>query len=458
MKLVKLIIFSLVLAIGIGACSFFEPDEVLDPNNPSVASVLNNASKTELRSLIYGMEARHRVPFENATEMFGSFGREVWAFFGSDPRFTEDWLGVSDDTQDGTTYPDFFGSGGTYLSPYQAIKQGNIILQAVENTDVLTVEEANGYTGYAKTIMGFQYLYPLNQQNENGIRFEVNDPLDPGPVLDFQTALDSIRQMLDEGFNELNNAGSSLDFGLTLGYAGFTSPAGLAQINRGIAARAALYDEDFQGALDAVNQSFIDLDTTSIAGMYIGAYHVYGNDPDIPNPFFYPRDAETQTILMVHPSMITDALDGDQRVPFKFFERTESLSNPNSNPQVSALYQDNRYNTNTDPIPFLRNEELILIYAEANAQLGNTGEAVNAINQIRTTWGLPDYSGATTTEALIDEILFQRRYSLWAEGGHRWIDARRYNRIDDIPTELDGGQVFRSVARPNNEIQFDESN
>lgn len=71
---------------------------------------------------------------------------------------------------------------------------------------------------------------------------------------------------------------------------------------------------------------------------------------------------------------------------------------------------------------------------------------------MRSSWELPDYDGATNESALIDEILYQRRYSLWAEGGHRWVDARRYDRLDEIPTELDGGQVFTSLERPLSEV------
>jgi len=221
-------------------------------------------------------------------------------------------------------------------------------------------------------------------------------------------------------------------------------------VNRAIAARAALYAEDWQGALDALDDSFLSL-TAGAESMDRGAYHTFGAPPDLFNPLFYPRNANTSQILMVHPSMIDDALPNDERVPLKFFERDTPVTNGDL-PGVELFYQDNRYDTNTAPVPFIRNEELILIYAEANAQLEQFGPAVDAIDIIRTTWGLDPYAGPETTDALIDEILFQRRYSLWAEGGHRWIDARRYDRLDEIPTTLDDGQVFDRLVRPLSEI------
>lgn len=433
------------------SCDYFSPEEVVDPNNPSVAGVLQNASKAELQTLVTGLEARHRVPFQNATELFGSFGREVYAYFGSDPRFTEEWLGLTIDE----TYPDFFGSGGTFLSPYQAIKQGNVIIEAVGNTEAVTAEERAGYEGLARTIMGYQYLFPLMQQWDNGIRVDVADPLNPGPILPYDQALTQIRDVLDQGADDLASAGSNFSFSLTSGFDGFNAPASMLELNRAIAARAAVYDEDWQGALDALSASFMDLE----GDLMEGPAHVFGEAPDINNYFFYPLDAVTNTILIVHPSMIEDALEGDLRLN-KFYERAEPVTNvtvinSSTGELVPGAYQDNRWETNVEPVKFIRNEELILLYAEANAQLGNIGEATRAINIIRNTWGLDDYSGATDTESLIDEILFQRRYSLWAEGGHRWIDLRRYGRLNEVPTALEGGTVFTKISPRNSETNWD---
>ena len=450
-KYIKTFAYGLSFSLLLGSCDYFEPEVVVDPNNPSLDGVLNDASKAELQSLVTGLEARHRVPFENATELFGSFGREVYAYFGSDPRFTEEWLGIVIDE----TYPDFFASGGTYLSPYQAIKQANVIIDAAENTEAITQQERLGYEGFARTIKGYQYLYPLLQQWDNGIRIDVSDPLNPGPILSYDEALTEIRNLLDQGADDLRGAGDELAFSLTSGFEEFDTPAGLLQVNRAIAARAAVYDEDWQGALDALDASFMDLEGDLMAG----PAHVYGEAPDINNPFFYPLNAITNTILIVHPSMVEDALDGDLRLN-KFFQRDQPVTNAtvinvNTGELVPGEYQDNRWATNLDPVKFIRNEELVLLYAEANAQLGNTTEAVTAINVIRNTWGLDDYAGATNLEALVDEILFQRRYSLWAEGGHRYIDTRRYGRLDEIPTELEGGTVFESISRRNSEINWE---
>jgi hypothetical protein len=238
----------------------------------------------------------------------------------------------------------------------------------------------------------------------------------------------------------------ALPFSLSEGYAGFESLEGLASINRALAARAALYAGDASGALSALTASFMDLD----GDLQTGPAHVYGQSPDISNPLFYPFDRPTSTILVVHPGLIEDAEAGDARLS-KFAQRVE---NPASSAGVEfpGNYQDARWASNISSIPYIRNEELILIYAEANLMTGNTGEAVDAINIIRNAHNLSDYSGDTSMDGILEEILHQRRYSLWAEGGHRWVDLRRTDKLDADHIDLrDGGSIFTQVAQRTSE-------
>ncbi len=452
MPLLRLAVVTVALTLGLTACDFFDPDPITNADSPSTEAVLQNATRAELQNLVSGLEFQHRNYTDGTagvTQLYGSFGREVYAAYASDPRFITNWLGKGGVTPD----PEFFADAASYDSPYEAIKQGNTLIEAVNNTDAVTEAERAGYVGLAQTLQAFQYLIPLQGQYRNpdgAIRIDVSDPLNPGPFLPYDEALARIRTLLDEANTALGQAGGDFAFTLTSGWNEFGSPAGVQEVNRAIAARAALYAEDWDGALDALDDSFLSL-TAGAESMNTGAYHPFGAPPDLFNPLFYPRNANTSQILMVHPSMIDDALPGDERVPLKFFERDTPITNGDL-PGVELFYQDNRYDSNTAPVPFIRNEELILIYAEAQAQRQEFGAAVDAIDLIRTTWGLDPYAGPETTDALIDEILFQRRYSLWAEGGHRWIDARRYDRLDEIPTALDEGQVFERLVRPLSEI------
>ncbi len=183
---------------------------------------------------------------------------------------------------------------------YAAVKTANVLIEAAQNSTNLTTEEANATVGFGQMIKGYQLLWPLMQQWDNGIRVDVEEVLNPGPTLSRTEALGAIRDIMDQSYDALTKGGSALPFELTTGWAGFNTPQGLAQVNRAIAARLALYDEDWQGALNALDLSFMDMevDETSSDKMNIGPAHVYGESPDINNPLFYPFDRSTNTILL----------------------------------------------------------------------------------------------------------------------------------------------------------------
>lgn len=434
------------------SCEIVDPDYIEDPNNPSVSEVLEDANKAQLQNLMTGLEVRHRSGAQNFLATIGTFGREIYPMRASDPRDMLELLGIQEGA-DAETEPSFRGLASVWDTPYAAIKQANLLIEALGNTDVVTEEEKNGYVGVTKTFQAFQYLIPLlTQSTENGIRMDVNNPLEPGPFVPYDQAIQTIRTLLDDAKMSLQSAGSSFDFTLSGGISDFNTPQTFIFLNRAIAARVAIYDEDWTGALEALEEAkpFFELGSGE-AILNRGAYFVYSGPPDAFNSRYYPRNSETAQIELVHPSMIADAETGDLRVAKKFFKRDR----PFTLQGLSSQYQDDRFESDTDPVPWLRNEELILIYAEANAQLGNYPEANKAINYIRSTWGLSKFTGSSTAN-IINQLLYERQYSLWFEFGHRWFDAKRYDRLNELPT--DGGKIFKYYARPLSEINWDDRN
>lgn len=458
MKNITKYILFIGLTVGIMSCDILDPDVVNDPNSPSEDAVLVNATKSDLQNLITGLEADSRS-YNGAWTLFGAFGRDLVFFGTSDPNFFTQWLQLPTNTApDAEDSHLFFADGSAYESPYGTIRQVALVIEATNNTDAVTEAEKNGIIGFSNTIKGYQLIWPWLHQGTNGIRveFNYNEPLNPGPFLSQNDALAAIRTVLNDANTNLGNAGSSFPFELTTGFAGFDTPATMQQVNRAIAARFALYAEDWQGALTALDDSFLDLNVATVADLKVGPQHVYAGGDDRLNPFFYPANADANRIIVGSPNWVNDAEANDGRIDDKLDMRTTPASVTDL-PLISANWQEGRYGA-TDPVPFIRNEELILIYAEANIQIGGAGElanAVTAINTIRGIWGLPAYSGAVTKPALIDEMLNQRRYSLWGEG-HRWVDMRRYDRLAQIDTSLDGGRVATQVARPQGEVDWDD--
>ena len=113
-------------------------------------------------------------------------------------------------------------------------------------------------------------------------------------------------------------------------------------------------------------------------------------------------------------------MPGDQRVARK----TETGS-PKTYQGLTSNIIFTVYDSPTAPIPIVRNEELVLLRAQANIGLNNPVAASRDINYVRVhSGGLAAKTTLTTAAAALDQLLYEKRYSLLWESGSRWIDAR----------------------------------
>ncbi len=428
----------MLLAIGFAACDI---EEIEDPNNPSVGAITQNASLSEIQNLVTGIEGGMRLNLSNYYDGVGAIGREIYRFSTSDPRFTSDLLGKGGAILDNNT----FYTTNPYIGRYRTVKNANILIEAVEkSTSISSDALRNATKGYANTIKAYQLLLVWVQQYDNGIRIDVANPDNLGPFVgegDHKAALRAIALLLDEGLTQLNAGGSAFPFRLGSGFTGFDTPDNFAKVNRAIAARVNLYNENWDAALTALSNSFFDLN----GDLNTGVFHTYSTaGGDALNPQWYPAGAKGES-RVVQPSFVSDAEAGDNRLSKAALRNEVEFQDG-----LSSNYDLAVYATNASPIPIIRNEELILIYAEANIRLNKPAEAIIALNRIRNAANLPDYTGSNSSGDLIDEMLRQRRYSLFGEG-HRWVDMRRYDRLGTLPIDRAGDDVWLKFPRPANE-------
>ncbi|MBK9729972.1 MAG: RagB/SusD family nutrient uptake outer membrane protein [Chitinophagaceae bacterium] len=427
-----------MLLSGFNSCKI---DDQVDPNNPSLEGIEANATVDELNNLVTGMLSGMRNRFDTYLDDMSVIGRDYYRYSGSDPRFTSDLLGKESSVLD----PNTFYTTNPWADHYRIVRNGWILRHAVANTTAaLTDEEKNGYLGFAKTIQAQQMLNALNMQYQNGIRVDVEDADNPGPFLSYEQSLQGILDLLDQGYTDLTNGGDAFKFTLTSGFAGFDTPSTFAKFNRALAARVTLYEGDFSGVEAVLNQSFFDLAGALTTGVYM-VYSTSGGD--LLNDAYTPLNSSTgSNARCAQPSFNADAEPGDLRVASKTVLRDE----PAFADDLTSNYDVWVYKSNVDPVCIIRNEELILIYAEAKNQTGNSSAAIEAINVIRAAAGLSIYSGSTSQDEVTNEILNQRRYSLFAEG-HRWVDMRRYNKLGELPIDRPGDDVWVQFPRPANE-------
>lgn len=401
-------------------------------NSPTEEDFLKNPTKDQLNNLVTGIESAMRNNIGLYLDDIGVVGREMYRFSTGDPRYTTDLLGASDAQLD----PTGFYITNTWASRYRVVKNCNLLIDASGVSTFVTDAEAKAYAGFAKTMMAYQLLLNLNLTYNNGIRTQVANADQPGPFQNYDEALSSIATMLNDANADLS--GAAVAFPLTSGFAGLNDADGLSKINRAIAARVAVYRGEWQEALDNLDQSFFDIN----GDFAKGAFHVFGTGSgDQLNPAFFPRN-QAGDVRLAHPSFTDDIENGDNRSA-----KAALRDEPQSYQGLSSNYDVWVYTSSTAPIPMIRNEELILIYAEANIQLNNLSEAEDALNVIRNGHNLPDYGGAVTKPALTTEMLKQRRYSLFYEG-HRWVDVRRYDLLSELPVDRTDDNVWEAFPVP----------
>lgn len=414
-------------------------EPIPDPNNPSLQNLSTNPTLGEIQNLVTGTESAMRTDMSFYWHDLGVLGREYYHLSTSDPRWTSDLVGKTNAILDNNT----FYTTRPYNSAYLVVKNANILISGLTNTKaVITDQERKVGIAYANTVKAYELLLALNLQYDNGIRVDVSNPDALGPFLSRQDALKRIIGLNDSAYTDLNaNVSTKFTFKSTL----FGNTAGsFAQFNRALAARLAVYNSDWSNALTNLSNSFFDMNGDLKKGAYY-LYSIAGGDKL--NPVYGPLNSSGE-VNVAQTSFITDAEAGDTRLN-KVSKRTDPLVLDG----ITGVYDLYLYKTNVDPIPIIRNEELLLIYAEAKIQLGGAGnfsDAKTALDKIRTAAGLLPYSGAMTQAALITEMLKQRRYSLYAEG-HRWIDMRRYNLLNTLPNDRPGDHVWPQFPRPANE-------
>ena len=316
--------------------------EFPDPNAPStdVATV---------QTLVTGAEAGMRSSYALYLREVGSVGRESYYLEPADPRYTGELLR-------GPLDP----GGFLVYSPWAAR------YSVIANCRILITQFADdaGASGFAKTIEAYQLSLVLSMQNENGCKIAPYNGLE-SDFVSKEAGWTEVAALLDAGYADLNSAGSAFSFSLSTGFAGFDTPATFAQFNRAIRARVAVYMDDWSVALTALDNSFMD----PAGDMSHGVHHVYSSGQGDQSNGMYADPTGSFIRLMAHPSFETDAEAGDPRFSSKVAKRSTEITYDGLTSDLAPTMWTGDY----DPIAIIRNEELVLLKAEATIG-GGTGD------------------------------------------------------------------------------------
>lgn len=446
----------------LGGCSA-DSFNITNPNQPTLDDLLSNPSRGKLSAAATGLFLGARGDMPDFIWRVGSMGREgINLANNNPPDLTEPYFGPLS--------PSGFG-GSHWLRPYQQIRSINVYMTALGRTKDLSANEVAASRGLAKTLKALAFLYIIETRASLGAPVDVDVPVGapPAPFVHEDSVYGYALGLLQSARDDLTAAAdASFPFPIPPGLVAFNSPATFAQFAWALSAKAEVLRATagcglpcFSNALTALVNSFLVEDPAQFAS---GAYFDFSNSSgDTPNSLSEPLNGAT---FFAVPTILDDAQvkdDGvtiDDRATAKI--ALSAISPPPSVVGVPILgtlkfagYMAGSLaalvaNPNA-PIPIIKNEELILLRAEANIGTGALDAAIADLNLVRqSSGGLPPTTLTTSSLAadFIAELLYNRRYSLLWEQGTRWIDARRYGRLGSIPVGVPDGQVPTRMPIP----------
>ena len=380
----------------------------------------------------------------------GVLGREAYNYTASEPRNTLGWL------QGPRLLSSGFAGVSNWAPHYVNLRNIFNFTKQVDATASLSAQQKQAALGFAQTFEALELLPLIMTRDTIGIPVEIQeDPAFVAPFVTRDSAYAHIIGRLDAA--KVNLAAGGTSFGFTIsnlfgGGVSLTTPAALLQFNRAIYARVQVYRATlglaacgaggvtcFNSALTALGESFMSATASSPADLARGVSYIYSTAAgDATNAL----NQSASAFLAAHVSWEADApkkADGslDNRYVAKIRKDATSLSPPAGVAGKATPYRFQSYPALDSPLAIIRNEELILLRAEVYLGLGQLANAIADIDRIRTVSGGLAPSGltaASTRDAIVTELLLQRRYSLALEG-HRWMDLRRYGKLSTLPLD-----------------------
>lgn len=428
-----------VLLASLAACN---TDRLNIPNyqSPTVASALSDPASV-VPLLAAGVESDDRGQLSGFVGGVGELGRESYNYFPTDGRTTTGWLTA--DVNNGTS----FGGGALWTGYFVARRDAFQMREVVSGapSGAFTDAQKNAALGFADTFDALDMLYIIDTRNQVGAPVAItDDPTVLQPFVSRDSVYGYIVGQLNRAITELGQGGSTFPFALHSGFSGFNTPATFSQFAAGLLARTLAYRASlgvdgctalsatcYQQVLDALGKSFISTSGSFTTGVYQIFSQAAGDATNgISDPIHY---------ILAHARVdqgVETKPDGslDNRFLTKVMAVTpEGPSNPTIG--IKTGWQYTIYPSLTSSIPVIRNEELILLRAEAEYFTGNKAGALSDINVIRTqSGGLAARGAFTSDDDFITELLYNRRESLAFEG-HRWIDVRRFGRLNTLPID-----------------------
>ena len=432
-------------ALALGAC---KDNNVVNPEDaPTVEAISGALTRGSLQTLATGVLAQDRAAVVGTFTHYvlsAIFARDVYRIDASEPRYVGETLAGQPD-------PGSFAGGGGWTQFYTATRAANNVLLALPSAPATEVSaaEKSATAGFIRTIQALDYWRLAELRDTVGISIQTDNPDEVTPILCKTPSLARIAAILDSAYADLNAAGGStkLPFALPGGFTAFGRDYSLVSniilFNRALKGKVDYYRAmDHQSPQPALFATAITELTQALGGKAPGA--VPASQLSVgPYYNFVPGGSEatannrSDDKIGLNPSVLAEIKDSTDSRKSKIVNRSATLSGFGVSTSITFWKSVPSLSNQSEPIPIMKDEEVVLLRAQAYIESNNFASAIADINSVRTTYGLAPYSSFASKEIARSAVLYEKRYSLLFEGPQRLVDLRAYGRLNQtyLPKE-----------------------
>lgn len=344
----------------------------------------------------------------------------------NEPRFINELIGVPID-------PSAFIGGAGWNAFYTEIRASN---QFIVNPALATLPAGDkaASIGFVQTMKALDYIRLVQLRDSLGESIQTSQTAVPDPLRTKTAVLAYISALLDSANTSLAAGSATVPFIVPAGFQShgdYSQAANLILFNRGLKGEVEVYrgldhaspcSACFATAITALNSALAGAAGTA-ASLQAGPYYQYQTaaPESFPNPL-------VDNHIYLTDNFANSIMAGDARA-------SEIATSANASSSVSGL-KLTKIDPITDPgnksnllnmIPLIRNAELRLLRAQAEAESGDLVSATADVNVVHTVeGGLAPYPVFTSVAQARQAILYETRYSMIYQGPYYLILLREY--------------------------------
>lgn len=422
----KIILLFTLCAVASCSEGFLDSPKPQDTVSPSVIYSNKEAAQSAMSGIL--RESRGQFLRTDAANIGSIFYAR--SLKGNDVISAPAWF-LNDYSQD-NRQPTYVRTEFTWKYPYYLIGKINAFLEGVEGSSELSQEDKNHLLAQGLAYRGFLY-FQLSLEFQNTYLHDINAMAPPIYTKSSQE-MEPMSKMVDL----YNLITSDLNKAVTLGAeAGGELDGSYWNKRSASAVLAQVYQVmgEWQKAKDAANFAYGgDVEQALDAESYGNGFNNFEKSPEW--LWFTPQKDDQSAYYWTAPFAFVDHKATSYNATYfnedfvRLFSPTdvrnlfEQVSETGYNQYITTKFV---FNFASD-VPIIRKPEMVLIEAESLYRLGDESKAHEVLYKLQHNRDPRAVKSNNTGDALLEEILVERRKELYCENGVEWFDAKRLQR------------------------------